>query len=56
MRRYPYAGPLLTCWLNTELITATWMCLLRVAASIKDGHATAALVVSKLRSLKRAEG
>jgi TnpA family transposase len=46
-------GPLLTRRLNTELITATWDDLLRVAASVKYGHATAALVVGKLCSSKR---
>ncbi|GAA4967290.1 Tn3-like element TnAs3 family transposase [Actinoplanes utahensis] len=51
--RYPHAGPLLTRRLNTELITATWDDLLRVAASVKYGHATAALVVGKLCSSKR---
>jgi TnpA family transposase len=51
--RYPHAGPLLTRRLNTELITATWDDLLRVAASVKYGHATAALVVGKPCSSKR---
>jgi TnpA family transposase len=53
IRRYPRTGPLLTRRLNTELITATWDDLLRVAASVKYGHATAALVVGKLCSSKR---
>ena len=53
VNRYPHAGPLLTRRLNTELITATWDDLLRVAASVKYGHATAALVVGKLCSSKR---
>jgi TnpA family transposase len=51
--RYPCSGPLLTRRLNTELITATWDDLLRVAASVKYGHATAALVVGKLCSSKK---
>ncbi|WP_267596091.1 transposase [Carbonactinospora thermoautotrophica] len=51
--RYPHAGPLLTRRLNSELITAMWDDLLRVAASVKGGHATAALVVGKLCSSKR---
>src|SRR5450631_954665 len=51
--RYPQAGPLLTRRLNTELITTHWDDLLRIAASVKFGHATAALVVGKLRSSKR---
>jgi TnpA family transposase len=51
--RYPRCGPLLTRWLNTDLITSMWDDLLRVAASVKGGHATAALVVGKLCSSKR---
>jgi TnpA family transposase len=51
--RYPHAGPLLTRRLNTELISAHWDDLLRIAASVKFGHATAALVVGKLCSSKR---
>ncbi|MDQ1247558.1 MAG: hypothetical protein QG597_1928 [Actinomycetota bacterium] len=51
--RYPHPGPLLTRRLNTDLITATWDNLLRVAASVKYGHATAALVVGKLCSSKK---
>ena len=39
--------------LNGELIAATWEDLMRVAASVKGGHATAALVVGKLGSAKR---
>jgi TnpA family transposase len=33
--RYPLANPLLTRWLNTELITAVWDDLLHVAALVK---------------------
>jgi TnpA family transposase len=51
--RYPHAGPLLTRRANTELIGATWDDLLRVAASVKYGHAAASLVVGKLCSSKR---
>jgi TnpA family transposase len=51
--RYPHAGPLLTRRLNSELLTASWDDLLRVAASVAGGHATAALVVGKLCSSKR---
>ncbi len=46
-------GPLLTRRLHAELITAMWDDLLRVAASVKGGHATAALVVGKLCSARR---
>jgi TnpA family transposase len=51
--RYPRAGALLTRRLNTDLITSMWDDLLRVAASVQGGHATAALVVGKLCSSKR---
>jgi TnpA family transposase len=51
--RYPSAGHLLTRRLNEDLVTGTWDDLLRVAASVKGGHATAALVVGKLCSSKR---
>jgi TnpA family transposase len=46
--RYPSAGKLLTRRFNNELITGMWDDLLRVAAFVKGGHATAALVVGKL--------
>ncbi len=52
-KKYPQCGPLLTRRLNTDLITATWDDLLRVAASVAGGHSTAALVVGKLCSSKR---
>src|SRR6266571_5677063 len=51
--RYPSAGHLLTRRLNEKLITGMWDDLLRVAASVKGGHATAALVVGKLCSARR---
>ncbi len=51
--RYPFAGHLLTRRLNEDLITGMWDDLLRVAASVKGGHATAALVVGKLCSARR---
>jgi TnpA family transposase len=51
--RYPRTGPLLTRRLNLDLITDMWDDLLRVAASVQGGHATAALVVGKLCSSKR---
>jgi len=44
---------LLTRRLNEDLITGMWDDLLRVAASVKGGHATAALVVGKLCSSRR---
>jgi TnpA family transposase len=51
--RYPHAGRLLTRRCNTELVRAHWDDLLRVAASVKHGHCTAAMVVGKLCSSKR---
>ena len=51
--RHPSAGHLLTRRLNEDLITGMWDDLLRVAASVKGGHASAALVVGKLCSSKR---
>jgi TnpA family transposase len=51
--RYPAAGHLLTRRLNENLITGMWDDLLRVAASVKGGHTSAALVVGKLCSSKR---
>ena len=38
---------------NEDLVTGQWDELLRVAASVKGGHATAALVVGKLCSSRR---
>lgn len=52
-QRYPHAGPLLTRRLQTERITNCWDDLLRVAASVHGGHATAAMVVGKLCSSKK---
>ena len=51
--RYPYAGPLLTRRLQTDRILGCWDDLLRVAASVHGGHATAAMVVGKLCSSKK---
>ena len=50
---YPHAGRLLTRRANTELIAHHWDDLLRVAASVKHGHTSAALVVGKLCSSAR---
>jgi TnpA family transposase len=51
--RYPASGHLLTRRLNEDLVTDMWDDLLRVAASVKGGHATAAMVVGKLCSSRR---
>jgi TnpA family transposase len=50
---YPLAGPLLTRKLNTELIAEHWDDLLRLAGSLKFGHATASLLVGKLSASSR---
>lgn len=50
---FPHAGPLLTGTVNTALITAQWDQMLRLAASLKYGHATASLVVAKLHASGR---
>ncbi|MGH3515820.1 MAG: Tn3 family transposase [Haloechinothrix sp.] len=46
--RWPHAGPLLAAKANIGLIAEHWDDLLRVAASLKYGRATASLVVGKL--------
>ena len=46
--RHPYAGPLLTRRANKALVSQHWDDLLRLAASLKFGHATAPLVAAKL--------
>ena len=39
--------------MNEDLVTGMWDDLLRVAASVKGGHASGALVVGKLCSSRR---
>lgn len=46
--RYPHAGPLLARRANKGLVVSQWDDLLRLAASLKFGHATASLVAGKL--------
>jgi TnpA family transposase len=48
VRAYPNAGPLLTRRLDSALIAEHWDDLLRLAGSLKFGHATASLIVGKL--------
>jgi TnpA family transposase len=48
VRAYHNAGPLLTRRLDSDLITEHWDDLLRLAGSLKFGHATASLIVGKL--------
>ncbi len=50
---YPNAGPLLTRKLNTGLITEHYDDLLRLAGSLKFGHATSSLLVGKLSASGR---
>jgi len=50
---FPLAGPLLTRRCNTELIAEHYDDLLRLAGSLKFGHATASLLVGKLSALGR---
>src|SRR5690606_1866413 len=51
--RFPRTGPLMTRKLNTELIAEHWDDLLRLAGSLKFGHATASLLVGKLSASSR---
>lgn len=51
--RFPCAGPLLTRKLNLELIAEHYDDLLRLAGSLKFGHATASLLVGKLSASTR---
>lgn len=51
--RFPHAGPLLTRKLNLDLIAEHYDDLLRLAGSLKFGHATASLLVGKLSASGR---
>jgi len=51
--RFPRTGPLMTRKLNMELIAEHWDDLLRLAGSLKFGHATASLLVGKLSASGR---
>ncbi|WP_224386186.1 Tn3 family transposase [Pseudonocardia sp. ICBG1293] len=50
---FPLTGPLLARKLNTDLIAEHWDDLLRLAGSLKFGHATASLLVGKLSASGR---
>ncbi|WP_329430295.1 Tn3 family transposase [Streptosporangium sp. NBC_01495] len=50
---FPHTGPLLTRKLNTDLIAEHYDDLLRLAGSLKFGHATASLLVGKLSAAGR---
>ncbi|MEY9997599.1 TnpA family transposase [Streptomyces sp. V4I8] len=51
--RFPTAGPLLMKKANLDLVEAHWDDLLRLAGSLKYGHATASLIVGKLSASSR---
>jgi len=51
--RFPHAGPLLTRRTNLDLIAEHYDDLLRLAGSLKFGHATASLLVGKLSASGR---
>nr|WP_280423919.1 transposase [Nocardia carnea] len=51
--RFPHAGPLMTRKANLDLIAEHWDDLLRLAGSLKFGHATASLLVGKLSASGR---
>ena len=51
--RFPHTGPLLTRKLNLDLIAEHYDDLLRLAGSLKFGHATASLLVGKLSASGR---
>jgi TnpA family transposase len=50
---FPTAGPLLTKKANLDLVADHWGDLLRLAGSLKYGHATASLIVGKLSASSR---
>jgi len=50
---FPLTGPLLTRRANLDLISDHWDDLLRLAGSLKFGHATASLLVGKLSASGR---
>jgi TnpA family transposase len=51
--RFPHAGPLLRRRINEDLILGQWDELLRLAGSLKFGHATASLLLAKLQTGSR---
>ncbi|WUI33626.1 transposase [Nocardia sp. NBC_00416] len=51
--RFPHAGPLMTRKLNLDLIAEHYDDLLRLAGSLKFGHATASLLVGNLSASGR---
>ena len=53
LARFPHAGSLLSRPIQTDLIVSQWDELLRLGASLKFGHATASLLLSKLQAGSR---
>ncbi|WSY62260.1 transposase [Nocardia sp. NBC_00881] len=51
--RFPHGGPLFTRRCNPDLIAEHYDDLLRLAGSLKVGHATASLLVGKLSASGR---
>nr|WP_258079784.1 transposase [Nocardia cyriacigeorgica] len=51
--QFPHAGPLMTRKANPDLVAEHWDDLLRLAGSLKFGHATASLLVGKLSASGR---
>ncbi|MEU9003847.1 transposase [Streptomyces sp. NPDC048551] len=51
--RFPKSGPLLTKRANLDLVADHWDDLLRLAGSLKYGHATASMIVGKLSASSR---
>nr|WP_280491807.1 transposase [Nocardia asiatica] len=51
--QFPHAGPLMTRKANLDLVAEHWDDLLRLAGSLKFGHATASLLVGKLSASGR---
>ncbi|WSZ03868.1 transposase [Streptomyces sp. NBC_00872] len=51
--KFPTSGPLLTKKANLGLVADHWDDLLRLAGSLKYGHATASLIVGKLSASSR---
>ncbi|MCP3990373.1 MAG: Tn3 family transposase, partial [Actinomycetia bacterium] len=49
-RRWPTAGPLLAHPLQTEIIERHWDDLLRIAWSIRTGHVSASLLITRLQA------
>lgn len=49
-QQWPHAGPLLTHHVRTDLIDRHWDDLLRIGGSLKEGHVSASLLISRLQA------